>query len=167
MVPDAVIIRPTLTLTRGLPSSGKSTWARIRTQRNGAMILDKKKIIEMFNLSSDVVAARNILADVAATLLRNGKSVIIDEHNLDVEDVKRWRTVAQTIGASINFEVVDFEITLEEALRRNASRESWDDEPLKESYIKDLARVYLVDNKLPDISDILQECEEVVEVMHR
>lgn len=160
----------TLTLTRGLPSSGKTTWARVRSQRTGAVILNAKTVIERARISpanhnfSEVVELA--FSDLVIGLLESGTSVIIDEDNLDVVDVERWCQLAHSINQPITFEVVDFEVPVEEAIRRDANRLPNDTKKNGAHYIRQLADKFLVDGRLPDVSGVLEACDGTVEVLH-
>lgn len=167
---STITSQTTLTITRGLPSSGKTTWARVRSQRNDAVILNSQEVIERASLSP---THRNfhetvelVFSDLVVGLLESGTSVIIDEDNLDIADVERWCQLAHSVTRPIRFEIVDFDIPVEEAIRRDASRLPTDTKKNGARYIQQLADKYLVDGKLPDVSKVLEACDGTVEIVY-
>jgi predicted kinase len=135
---------PTLTITRGLPASGKTTYARawvaqdpssrVRVNRDdlrlsmfGAPFLD-------YALEAVVSTAQR--AQVEA-LLRAGRDVIVDDTNLRAKYARAWADLAAACGA--RFQWADFPIPLDVCLARDAAR----DRPVGEMVIKGMHDRYL------------------------
>ena len=112
-------------ITRGLPASGKTTFAR--KLQPGVVRVNRDELRRMLHgRRLDTERAENQVTLVQRTmveaLLRKGASVIVDDTNLRAETVRRWAALAAKYRAS--FEVYDFtDVPLEECLRRDAERD--------------------------------------------
>ncbi|MGL5858306.1 MAG: AAA family ATPase [Angustibacter sp.] len=122
---------PTLTITVGIPGSGKSTWAReqatsnpdvvvtsrddIRTDLYGPRYHDTPPVPAMEVQVNAVQHARVVQA------LQAGRDVIVDNTNLDLGILQDWADLADSCGADLVRR--DFDVLLEIALARNAARE--------------------------------------------
>lgn len=113
-----------LLITRGLPGSGKTTFARklqpqvVRVNRD-----DLRRMLHGARLYTQRAEAQVTRAQRAAVeeLLRAHGSVIVDDTNLRARTVRDWAEMAARFGAS--FEVHDFtDVPLDECLRRDAAR---------------------------------------------
>jgi predicted kinase len=119
---------PTLTITRGLPASGKTTWARERLAtdmlRAARVNRDDLRRIMHGGLTGENWAERQVtLAQHAAVaeLLRAGVDVICDDTNLRARVVRAFAELARTCGA--DFAVRDFtDVPVEVCVSRDAAR---------------------------------------------
>ncbi|MEV1286860.1 AAA family ATPase [Micromonospora sp. NPDC049679] len=138
-----------LILTRGLPASGKTTFARklqpsvVRVNRD-----DLRRMLHGTRLftqwaEGQVTAAQR--AQVEA-LLRAKADVCVDDTNLRSRTVKEWAELAARFGATV--EVHDFtDIPLDECIRRDAERAEQD--RVGEDAIRRMHQRYLAGKKLP------------------
>lgn len=116
-------------LTVGIPSSGKSTWAKSEVAKdpNNWVRVNNDQLRDMMNgsvWSQDyekmITDARNYLIRDA---LKRGKNLIIDNLNLNKRHFDEACKIAKSMNADIQvFEKV-FYIEIEEAMERNAKRE--------------------------------------------
>lgn len=121
-----------LIITRGLPASGKSTWAtqwvqadpenRVRLNRDATRMMlagvDTKPAPGKFEQQ-----ITKMHHDFARQALRSGVSVIVDDTNLRARYAKDWARLASVVG--VGFRVQDFtDVPVEECIRRNAEREN-------------------------------------------
>ena len=109
----------TLHITRGLPGSGKTTYARKwvarRPIRRVRMNRDdlRMTLFETFSGLTDAQEKAAHLAEVGAVtaLLTAGWDVIVDDTNLRNHFVLEWQTVARRAGAKFRmhpfFELID------------------------------------------------------------
>lgn len=120
-------------ITRGLPGSGKTTWAKsMQRKYPGKYIrLNKDDLRVMLHnnthnepefrtqeMETFIHKARNALLEIA---LAEGKDIIIDDTNLNPEYIE---TIKQIVGDKAEIEFKDFtNISLEECLKRNEQRE--------------------------------------------
>src|SRR3982751_2147846 len=133
-----------LLITRGLPASGKTTFARklqpnvVRVNRD-----DLRRMLHGQRLFTQWAEGQVTHAQRAAVeaLLRAHADVIVDDTNLRAKTVREWAELAAKFGAS--FEVHDFtDVPLAECVRRDAERPVEDQvgaEPIKRMFDRYLA----------------------------
>lgn len=130
---------PTLTITRGLPGSGKSTWARAYVAEDPAgrarvnrddlrgMLHDGVFVKTEFDDSRQWLrrgtesAVQSIRDATVRKLLQRGLHVVCDDTNLPNGVAEHLAKIAAQVGAY--FAVQDFrDVPLEVCLERNAAR---------------------------------------------
>jgi predicted kinase len=113
----------TLTITRGLPGSGKTTWAR---QQVGAVRVNRDDLRRMLHgrhlgfprAEAQVTVAQRALV---AALLRTGVNVICDDTNLSTSAVRELRRIATEAGAEVT--IRDFtDVPIDVCIARDAAR---------------------------------------------
>jgi predicted kinase len=117
-----------LLITRGLPASGKTTFARklqpgvVRVNRDDLRrMLHGRRLFTQW-AEGQVTHAQRATAEA---LLRAHADVIVDDTNLRARTVREWAELAARFGAT--FEVHDFtDVPLEECIRRDADRDETD-----------------------------------------
>lgn len=138
-----------LIVTRGLPASGKTTFARklqpavVRVNRD-----DLRRMLHGARLFTQRAEGQVTTAQRAQVeaLLRAGADVCVDDTNLCSRTVRDWAALAARLGA--RFEVHDFtDVPLDECLRRDAVRPAED--RVGEAAIRGLYERYLAGRKLP------------------
>jgi len=138
----------TLTITRGLPGSGKTTWAR---QQGGAVRVNRDDLRHMLHgghiglgwAEVQVTLAQRALIE---SLLRAGLNVISDDTNLRRSVVRELTELAAACGAGVV--VRDFtDVPLEECIARDAARTG--DERVGEEAIRAMHRRYLSRPRIP------------------
>lgn len=115
-----------LTMLRGLPASGKSTYAREQVDKTGnsARINRDDLRAMMFNSKWSgprekfVVKAEELLARLA---IECGMNPIIDDTNMPLGNRALWSATAAELGAK--FEVVEMQTSIQQCIRRDAVRE--------------------------------------------
>jgi predicted kinase len=138
-----------LLITRGLPASGKTTFARklqpqvVRVNRDDLrLMLHGRRLFTQW-AEGQVTAAQRAAVEV---LLRARADVIVDDTNLRAKTVREWAELAAKFHAT--FEVHDFtDVPLEECLRRDAGRP--DDVRVGEQGIRRMFDRYLAGRNLP------------------
>lgn len=145
---------PTLTITRGLPASGKTTYARAWVAEDPA----RRARVNRDDLRAQLHAGtwlgpdteRPIVAVQHAAiraLLDRGVDVICDDTNLPARTVRDLRRVAVLAGAE--FAVVDLtDVPLETCLERNAGRIAGGGLVPQEAII-DMNRRYIAGQRFP------------------
>ncbi|MEH0983095.1 phosphatase domain-containing protein [Micromonospora sp. CPCC 205556] len=150
-VPDSLRTGRTLRLiaTRGLPASGKTTFARtlqpavVRVNRD-----DLRRMLHGERLFTQRAEYQVTLAQRAQVeaLLGARVSVCLDDTNLRSRTLRDWADLAARHDA--DFVVHDFtDVPLEECLRRDAARA--EEDRVGEVYIRRLHERYLADRPLP------------------
>jgi predicted kinase len=139
---------PTLTITRGLPGSGKTTWAK---RQGGHVRVNRDDLRRMLHggplhtgwAEQQVTQAQR--AQVEA-LLRAGVNVICDDTNLRGRTVRDLVELARAAGATVV--VQDFTgVPVEECIARDAGRP--DGERVGADVIRDMWQRYLAGRRLP------------------
>ena len=138
-----------LLITRGLPGSGKTTFARklqpgvVRINRD-----DLRWMLHGGRLYTQHTEAQvtRVQRSAVETVLRAHGSVIVDDTNLRARTVREWAETAARFGAS--FEVHDFtDVPVQECVRRDAGRP--ENERVGEEAIRRLHDRYLAGHNLP------------------
>lgn len=112
-------------MLKGLPASGKSTWAKEKTKSGGnCMIVSKDTIRETLGgytqrREKDVVKIRNQLIRTGIEL---GKNVIVDDTNLNPVHEKTIRQLAKELGATFQVEDSFLDVPVEECIVRDLHR---------------------------------------------
>jgi predicted kinase len=139
----------TLYLARGLPASGKSTWARalVASRRPGSILrvnrddLRRSMADPAYSAPVDAVERRISAAEwqlVRSTLLA-GVDVVVDATNLRAAVARRWLALAEACGAG--WHVEDVVVDLGECIRRDAARPA--PERVGEETLRDLHARFL------------------------
>jgi predicted kinase len=138
----------TLTITRGLPGSGKTTWAR---QQPGAVRVNRDDLRRMLHggpiglgwAEKQVTVAQRAQIDA---LLREGVNVICDDTNLRGRVVRELAEVAYGAGAAVV--IRDFtDVPLDTCIARDALRTG--DSHVGEDAIRGMHQRYLAGRRLP------------------
>lgn len=121
---------PTLTITRGYPGCGKTTWANgVVLQTPGWTRISRDDIrfnmlgipqIQGVGTNEQEIQVSRIHHLLVNEMLASGRNVIVDDTNLQLKVARKWADAAQMVGA--DFKVVDFEVNVEECLKRNRAR---------------------------------------------
>lgn len=116
-----------LLMLKGLPASGKSTWARERIRESGGMIkrINKDDLRDMVDdgkwskaNEKEILAVRDMLIE---HYLSRGLSVIVDDTNLAPKHEATLKELAKRFNAK--FEVQSFlDVPLTECIRRDLAR---------------------------------------------
>jgi predicted kinase len=136
-----------LTLCRGLPGSGKSTWAReqIAAAEPGTIVAVSRDLLGRMlhggrphsqSTERQITCAQHALV---AELLRSGTDVIVDDTNLRMHTLKALANVGWRCNAEVT--VRDFDSAVEECIARDAQREH----QVGEDTLRRMARRYGVD----------------------
>jgi predicted kinase len=148
-----------LILTRGLPASGKSTWAEKELIKNPDFIRVERDLLrdQLFGHRDYAkLTAENentvtaIQRAMAVAAWKIGKSVIVSDTNLRAKFVREWAKLAAKYN--VNFSLRVFEENLDELLIRNSMREHFIDEKV----IHSMWNKFTKDGKIADI-DVTKE----------
>ena len=155
-----------LVCTRGLPASGKTTWARegvandparrVRVSRDDfrAMLYDANGARYSAYFQDPTLYVREAAVTAAQRetvrgLLEDGRSVVVDNTNLRIRYLRQWTEMAYGCGAA--FRVQDFmDVPVEECVRRDLERGG----KVGEQVIRDM---YAKTRSMPDVMDELDE----------
>lgn len=121
---------PTITLTRGLPASGKTTWAKAEQEKDPNLVrVNKDDLRAMLHLSKwtkenekQVLRARDFIVEDA---IRMGRNVIVDDTNGHHKHGAQMEMMAARLraeGHKVHVEVKPFDADVEECIRRDLQR---------------------------------------------
>ncbi|MCP2325147.1 putative kinase [Hamadaea flava] len=138
---------PTLTITRGLPGSGKTTWAKtqqpkaVRVNRDDLrLMLHGGRLGESWAENQVSIAHRSSIE----ALLRAGVDVISDNTNLRARYVRELAELGMACGAAVVIE--DFTgVPLEVCIERDAARP----DPVGAEVIRSMHARYLAGKRAP------------------
>lgn len=124
----------TVTIMRGLPASGKSTWAKTQiTEHPGRYKRLNKDDLRMMldnghHSPSNEKFVERMRDFMLVEALREGKHVIIDDTNLSSRPIARIKQVIERYqketGEQVQVEVRELEVSLEDSLARDKARGS-------------------------------------------
>lgn len=130
----------TLTILRGLPGSGKSTWAAAHADKAAIINLDALRRMASGSLKAwharvsredtqTIVDAAHLMVD---RFLSENRNVIMDAQNLDPRGCDQLARIAARHGATVEYRT--FRLPLDTLLERNRTRPEPDRVP--ESYLR-------------------------------
>lgn len=111
-------------MLKGLPASGKSSWAYEQVKTGNYIIVSKDEIRKMFggykpSREKEVLRIRNKLIEIGIQLKRN---VIVDDTNLNPKHEKCIQQLARELGAKFSINDSFLEVSPEECIRRDLHR---------------------------------------------
>ncbi len=147
---------PKLLCLRGLPGSGKTTYAK-ELANKGWVRVNKDDLRAMLNNSkfskqneSYVIALRD---EIIISSLVQGKNVVVDDTNLDPKHLIAFESIAGEFLS--DFEIRFFDVDVKECIRRNALREK----PVPEKVIYTMYERYIKKPVEPiEYDDSKEEC---------
>lgn len=113
-------------MLKGLPASGKSTWAKEKVKTGNYMRISKDDIREKMlggytpRKERDVLRIRNNLIRQAIEL---GRNVIVDDTNLNSAHEKTIRRIAKELGVPLIINDSFLEVPPEECVKRDLARD--------------------------------------------
>ena len=114
-----------LLILRGIPASGKSTFAKKFIEKNKYwLIISRDSIRDMFGhywLPERENLVKECEFSMINLCLNNKWNVVVDDTNLNSKTFQELQDLANECNARVI--VKDFEISLEEALERNRNRD--------------------------------------------
>ncbi len=138
-----------LIMLKGLPASGKSTWAKAQTENRTDIIrFNNDEIRAMFNKGKFTKELESLVTSLRVMGIRhaleNNKSVIIDNTNLNPIHEEQYKEMAIKYNAI--FEIKEFPTPMDECIKRDQLRAN----PVGEQVIREMAEKYsfgLIPNK--------------------
>lgn len=159
---------PELVITRGLPASGKTTWARGWASQPGRVRLSRDDLRQqLFNVegvgtSQQEAAISDLLHTQTRGYLNNGISVVIDATNLRLRHAREYATIAHETGA--DFRVEEFDTPVDRCVERDQHRHDKGGRLVGEHVIRDMAERF---RDRPEVTPRVKATEFPVEPYKR
>jgi predicted kinase len=145
---------PKLTITVGLPASGKTTWAVEHQtgefRRTGRLVARLNRDLFRVALHGAAIYTEEqewqvtlVQTAAAEALLREGVDVVADDTNLRPQYVQRWQGLADRCGAALHVEDMFLAVPVDECVRRDAKRP--EGQRVGEKVIREMHDRYLVE----------------------
>lgn len=135
---------PFIVVTRGLPGSGKSTWAdntikvlknTVKVERDEMRLLHFKQLGKLEKEQEELVTRTQ--EALVRTYLAAGVNPIVSDTHLPDRSVKRWLKIGHELGVPVVIQ--DFRhVPLETVLKNNEERGKWSDKFVPEAVIRDM-----------------------------
>jgi len=148
-------------MLRGVPGSGKSTWAKEFIKNNPGYVRTNNDEIrlEMFNRVFDKNDTKAVDAErnrVIKETLDNGLSIVIDNTNLSPKREDEYKTLAKKYGAEFKIQCF-MHVPLRDCLANNYKRPN----PVGEKIIKDMYRQFVEPLLKPTPVEYVEGLEDV------
>jgi predicted kinase len=125
---------------QGVPASGKTTWAKEFVKKNPKYIRVSRDDLRNMRGKYWEPSQENLITKyeyfAVYTALADGYNVLIDATNLNQRTIDNWNKLATEFKAEIEFKL--FTVSLEEAIKRDSSREN----PVGEGTIRKFYNLY-------------------------
>lgn len=133
---------PTFTICRGIPGSGKSTWAA----KQGQLVVNRDTL-RLQNPGRGEAFIRNLRDKLIEDALRAGKDVISDDTNLIPKTFDALVKLGTDCGATIKIQ--DFtDISVDECIRRDAGRAN----PVGEKVVRSFVQFLNIPKRQPQMN---------------
>lgn len=129
----------TIILTRGIPGSGKSTWAKTWVEESPLFRIrinwdDIRRMLGVYWVPSREFLLSGMTKILLEDAMSNGYDIVVDNMNLTPKSIEIFLETAKNYSYKVEYK--DFKTPLEECLRRNSLREG--DAKIDENVIRNL-----------------------------
>ena len=132
-----------LLMLKGLPASGKTTYARDAVSRSMGEVkrVNKDDLRKMLDNGTWRKESEELVIEIrdqiCRTLLRAGKTVIVDDTNLHEKHEEQLRQIAEDEGVAFGTDERFLTVSVEECVRRDVQRR----DSVGEDVIRDMAEM--------------------------
>lgn len=117
---------PKIMLLRGLPGSGKSTYARKLVEEQGYVRVNKDELREMLNNGKHSQSKEMLVLEIRDSIIehtiKSGRNVVVDDTNIHPKHERTIQAVANIVKADLiindSFMSVPIETCIENDLKR-------------------------------------------------
>jgi predicted kinase len=131
----------TVIILKGLPASGKSTWAREKTRTDGTFKRINKDDLRamlddgLWSKENEKFVLR-VRDNIILRAIKDGFNVIVDDTNLHEKHEEAIRALVKDIAT---VEIREFDVSVEECIERDAGREK----PVGEEVIRQMGSQFI------------------------
>jgi len=156
-------------ITRGLPGSGKSTWAQSYASiaKNTAIVERDELRLQLFGVywtgvQEDEERVTRLQDKLVRSYLAEGTSVVISDTHLPDRSVKKWLKLGVELGVPV--EVQDFRhVPLAQVLKQNACRPIRDGKTVEASVITDKYERFIKGRNLDKVVEYTPSTKNKIE----
>lgn len=147
----------TVTILKGLPASGKSTWAKEEVERlNKKTVRVNKDELRAMMGGFDKVSEKIVLAvrnEFIRESLLNGKSVIVDDTNLNPKHEHDIAMLTYMTHPTAKVIIKEFDTDVNECIKRDALRAN----PVGAKVIREMSEQYSFGIPKPEFEPVVQD----------
>jgi len=144
-------------ILRGLPASGKTTWAKEKLKEGNWKRVNKDDLRAMIDDGKWSGKNEKFILKLRDTIileaLGSKYNVIVDDTNFEEKHVERIKKIVNVLSIDVKVQVKDFKVELDECIKRDLVRpNSVGEKVIKgmyNKYIKEPNEVYKFTSKLP------------------
>lgn len=140
----------TLTLCRGLPASGKSSWAKAQIARSdGNLVRFNRDEIRFMMFGAYVLdqAQENLVTKFQMEGIRAAfvakKNVLVDDTNLSLRSLETFYSLVEDFQGSVQIRFQDFPVDIKVCIERDKKRELAGDRFVGEKVIREISKRYM------------------------
>lgn len=149
-------------LTKGIPASGKSTWAKEQLKNKRTKRINKDLLREMLDNSSFSSSNERFMVDIRNHVVREcikkDLDVILDDTNFKKSNFNQICAIAETFNKPIHVFEKYFPIDVEEAIQRDLTRPK----PVGEKVIRQFHNTYILNKQVVENSKVFLPKEKAV-----
>lgn len=138
----------TLHITRGIPSSGKTAWAkkwvsedpdtRIRVNRDDLRMMSFGRAGKLTHEQESMITSMSRMS--VKNALTNGIDVVVDDMHLRPKYIQKWVNLCSVLD--VDWEIHEFPITVEEAIARDQGVDRPEANRVGEEVIREIAQKF-------------------------
>lgn len=145
---------PKITVLKGLPASGKSTWSKEQIKKNSnTKRVNKDDLRAMLDNSKWTPTNEKFILKIRDLIIKealsSGNNVIVDDTNLHDKHIARIKELAKETNSKVEINDSFLKVGLEECIKRDLVRPN----SVGEKVIRDMYKKFIATQELPIIQN--------------